>query len=96
VGYKGPPDTAGSVEIAYSIAPSRQGQGFATEATSALIAWAFEHPACRVVIAPDTARANVASSRVLEKLGMQVYAATERAQSWRMERGWFKRAAASR
>ena len=86
VGFKGPPDAKGSVEIAYSIAPSQQGRGFATEAAGTLIAWAFQHTACRAVMAPDTPRSNAASSRVLEKLGMRVYAVTERAQSWRLER----------
>ncbi len=86
VGFKGPPDRAASVEIAYSIAPGQQGRGYATEAARALIAWAFAQPACRAVVAPDTPRANAASSRVLQKLGMWVYAATERAQSWRLEK----------
>jgi ribosomal-protein-alanine N-acetyltransferase len=86
LGFKGPPDERGEVEIGYGIDPGYQGQGFATEAARALIAWAFEHAECGAVVAPDTPRANAASGRVLRKLGMRVYAATERAQSWRLER----------
>ena len=31
VGFKGPPDTAGTVELGYSVLPSQQGAGIATE-----------------------------------------------------------------
>jgi RimJ/RimL family protein N-acetyltransferase len=86
VGFKGPPDPDGVVELAYSIAPRWQRQGYATEAAGALVAWAFGHPRCRAIIAPDTLRANAASSRVLEKLGMRVVAATPRTRSWRLDR----------
>src|SRR5256885_12815757 len=40
-GFKGPPDTQGILEVGYSIAPGYRGQGFATEATSALVTHAF-------------------------------------------------------
>jgi RimJ/RimL family protein N-acetyltransferase len=86
LGFKGPPDARGEAEIAYSIDPAYRSRGYATETARALIEWAFADPACRAVIAPDTARANAASNRVLEKLGMRVYAATERSRSWRLER----------
>jgi RimJ/RimL family protein N-acetyltransferase len=86
LGFKGPPDARGDAEIAYSIDPAYRGRGYATEAARALIDWAFADPACRAVIAPETSRANAASNRVLEKLGMRVYAATEQSRSWRLER----------
>jgi hypothetical protein len=35
-GFTGPPDAKGVVELAYGIAPSYQGKGFATEAAMAL------------------------------------------------------------
>src|SRR5688572_27151817 len=40
-GFKGPPDTTGMVEIAYGIAPSFEGRGYATEAAGALVAFAL-------------------------------------------------------
>jgi [ribosomal protein S5]-alanine N-acetyltransferase len=86
LGFKGVPDGEGVVEIAYTVDPEHRGQGYATEAARALIAWAFEHASCCAVVAPDTPRANEASSRVLEKLGMRVYATTERARSWRLDK----------
>jgi len=42
-GFKGPPDEQGTVEIGYSIVPSRQGQGLAKEAVEAWLAYAFGH-----------------------------------------------------
>src|SRR4029078_11548063 len=40
--FKGPPDDDGVVEIAYGIVPAYQGQGYATEAASALVEFAME------------------------------------------------------
>lgn len=43
-GFKGPPSQAGVVEIGYSILPSFQRRGFATEAARGLVAAAFAWP----------------------------------------------------
>ena len=40
--FKGPPDDDGVVEIAYGVVPVYQGQGYATEAATALVAFAVE------------------------------------------------------
>ncbi len=85
-GFKGAPDGQGEVELGYGIDPACQGQGYATETARALIAWAFRSPACTSVIAPNTKRSNVASNRVLEKVGMRVYAETADAISWRIDK----------
>lgn len=69
-GLGGKPNDAGVVLLGYSIYPARQGQGYATEAARALLAWALGQPgvdAVRATIPPDHAR----SIRVAEKLGMQ-------------------------
>lgn len=57
------------VEIGYTIAPEHQGNGYATEAARALIAYAFDGLGVRIVRATADAR-NVASIRVAERLGM--------------------------
>lgn len=69
-GYKGPPDSAGTVEIAYGVVPSREGQGFATEAAQALVAQAFSHAEVQFVRAHTLPQAN-ASTRVLTKCGFR-------------------------
>ncbi len=67
IGFKSVPDGAGSVEIGYGIAPSRQGRGIASEAVAAVLELARRHGA-RVVRA-DTDVDNLASARVLTKNG---------------------------
>ena len=85
-GFKGTPGPDGAVEIGYGIDPTYRNRGYTTEAARALIAWAFQNPDCRSVIAPDTRKNNVASNRILAKVGMQVYHETGEALSWRIER----------
>jgi len=69
-GFKGRPDRTGMVDLGYGIAPAYQGQGHATEAGAALIAWAFAQPGVRRVFA-DCLATNPASARVLAKLGLR-------------------------
>lgn len=68
VGFKGPPDSAGQVEIAYAIAPAYQGQGLATAAAAALLEFARRDPRVRLIRAHTAAETN-ASGSVLRKLG---------------------------
>ena len=62
-----------TAEIGFVFGPRHQGNGFATEAARALVAWAFTTAGMHRVIGRTEAR-NVASSRVLEKLGMRLEA----------------------
>ena len=74
-GFHGPPDGSGTVEVGYSIVPDYRGQGFAFEATRALIDEALAWPGvCRVTAA--CLDDNAASRKVLEKLGMRLVGAT--------------------
>jgi len=86
-GFKGFPDQNGEAEIGYGIDPGCQQQGYMTEAVQRLITWAFEEPACLSVVARDTKKGNVASQRVLAKVGMQAYEESEDALWLRVERG---------
>jgi len=67
-GFKGPPDADGVVEVAYGIVPAFQGFGYATEATQALVAFAFANDVVERVRA-HTLPAQSASTRVLTKCG---------------------------
>ncbi len=70
-GYTGPPTVDGVVEIAYAIAPSHQGRGLATLAAMELTRLAFRDIRVRIVCAHTLPKHN-ASTRVLEKLGMNI------------------------
>jgi ribosomal-protein-alanine N-acetyltransferase len=84
-GFKGLPDKEGKTEIGYGIDPAVRNAGYMTEAVKGLIGWAFQDPRCRTIIAPDTKKANTASNRVLEKVGMRVYNETDDAFDWRID-----------
>lgn len=75
VGYKGPP-VHGIVEIGYSVVPSRQRQGLATEATHALIESAWERGADTVIA--HTLPHLTPSITVLRKLGFTQSESPER------------------
>jgi RimJ/RimL family protein N-acetyltransferase len=64
--FKGPPDTAGMVEIAYGVAPHFERNGFATEAASALVAFAFADARVELIRA-HTLPSSIASQRVRAK-----------------------------
>ncbi len=68
-GFNGPPDEHGTVQVGYSVLPSFQLRGYATEGVRALLDWSFQDSRTALVTAqtfPDVA----ASLGVLSKLGM--------------------------
>jgi RimJ/RimL family protein N-acetyltransferase len=67
-GFKGPPDAAGVVEIAYGMNADQQGKGYATEAAAALVDFVFASGQVKVVCAHTLPETN-ASGRVLTKCG---------------------------
>jgi RimJ/RimL family protein N-acetyltransferase len=88
-GFKGPPDADGMVEIAYGIAPEYQGQGYATEAATALLDYAFGSGRVRLARAHTLPEAN-ASTHVLKKCGFEFTGSVvdpEDGTVWRWERG---------
>jgi [ribosomal protein S5]-alanine N-acetyltransferase len=71
VGFRESSWEPGVCELIYSLNPEGWGQGIATEVGRAAIAWAFAtHGWSRIVGATDTP--NVASARVLERIGMRL------------------------
>ena len=69
-GFKGRPNELGSVEIGYSILRQFRNLGYATEAVSRLVNWAFTFPVVREVCA-ETLPHLSQSIRVLEKNGFE-------------------------
>ena len=66
LGFMGPPDEDGGVEIGYCVVPDRRGRGYASEAVAALVAWALAQPGVASVAARCDV-VNVPSIRVLER-----------------------------
>lgn len=64
-------DESGSTEIGYGIAENYRCRGYATEAVTAVSAWALEQSAINCVTA-EVERDNIASRRVLEKSGFSM------------------------
>jgi predicted acetyltransferase len=85
-GFKGIPDENGEAEIGYGISPTVRSNGYMTEAVQAMIDWAFENRQCKAVVALDVLRSNIASQRVLEKVGMHIYEETADTLSWRIDK----------
>jgi RimJ/RimL family protein N-acetyltransferase len=69
-GFKGAPDSEGMVELAYGIVPSYEGRGYATQAASGLVAYAFESGLVQIVRAHTLPTPN-ASTKVLKKCGFK-------------------------
>jgi RimJ/RimL family protein N-acetyltransferase len=77
VGVSPAEDEPGVIKIGYTMSPSFQGRGYATEAVGALIAYAFDTLGAEVVRAYASAD-NLPSIRVAEKVGMQLVERIER------------------
>lgn len=74
-----------SSEIGYQIVPSYQRQGYASEATTAVIDWAFCQPNVQTITAGCDAD-NIASRRVLEKIGMQHIETRNKGLIWKLNK----------
>lgn len=70
VAFGGKPDAAGAVLVGYAMYPTREGNGYATEAVRAAVDWAFAQPGVRIVraLAPVW---NTPAVHVAEKVGMR-------------------------
>lgn len=88
LGFKGPPDERGVIDVGYSVVREERGKGYATEAVRALIDWAFGNPVVKTITA-DCEQANPASAAVLEKIGMKRDGKKGHLLHWKMtKRDW--------
>lgn len=85
IGFKGPANAEGEVELGYGFDAPYRNRGLATEAVRAMTQWAFEEPAVATITA-ETNYTNIASARVLQKSGFQLSAASNHFLYWRLER----------
>ena len=70
VGFMGPPDETGAVILGCAITEDARGQGYATEALSALLEWARAQSGPDLRARRHDAR-NLASQRLLERVGLR-------------------------
>ncbi|GAA0479671.1 hypothetical protein GCM10008986_00130 [Salinibacillus aidingensis] len=70
MGFKGGPDENGEMDLGYSILPSYQGNGYATEMAMAIVQWGFQQPKVKKITASCSDQ-NHPSLRVLEKAGFK-------------------------
>jgi ribosomal-protein-alanine N-acetyltransferase len=87
LGFKGSPGMDGTVEIGFGTITAHRGRGLATEAACALVAWAFAHDDVTAVLA-ECERDNLASARVLEKVGMHRTGEAGTLLLWRIDRSF--------
>jgi ribosomal-protein-alanine N-acetyltransferase len=85
IGFHGPPDETGRVEIGYNIIPAYEGQGYATEMARRVIDWAFQMPGIQAITA-ECLDDNIGSIRVLEKLGMRRLRAEGNMLKWELQK----------
>jgi [ribosomal protein S5]-alanine N-acetyltransferase len=90
VGFKGSPDSAGSVEIGYGLDENFRGQGFMSEAVKALLAWAFSHSDCNNVTATNVLKTNFASQKVLRNNQFIVKTETQEVMNFILPKQDFK------
>lgn len=82
--FQGAPNEQGEIEIGYGSHEAFQGKGIMTEAVGALVAWAFQQPDVRAVVA-ETDPENVPSQRILEKNGFRQTGVNASNLRWRLE-----------
>ncbi len=85
VSFREPPDGTGMVEIGYGVVAAYRRRGYATEAAGAVVDWALWQPGVTGVIAACV-RDNLASRRVLDKLGMRQVATDGALLVWERRR----------
>ncbi|ARI77600.1 GNAT family N-acetyltransferase [Halobacillus mangrovi] len=64
IGFKGMPDSEGTIEIGYHIVASERNQGYASEAVENLCSWAFTYPGVKGIEA-QCDKTNIPSQKVL-------------------------------
>jgi RimJ/RimL family protein N-acetyltransferase len=77
INLKGAPDAEGDVEIGWGLNLGHRGKGYATEAATAVMRWAFEQPGVRSISA-TVPEDNDVSQRVARRLGFTRTASTRR------------------
>lgn len=81
VGFKGPPDTEGTVKVAYSTIPAYRKNGYAKETVEAVSNAASKVPEVKRIIA-EVLALNVPSIKLLQNLGWEHVRDNEEMEVW--------------
>jgi RimJ/RimL family protein N-acetyltransferase len=82
LGFKGPPDKNGAVEIGYGTMPGYEGRGFMAEAVAGMYEWAKEQKGITTILASIN-KTNRASLRIVQKNNFELYQQKEDMLWWR-------------
>ena len=74
--FKGSPNKYGEVEVGYSINERFRNKGYMRNALMAMLKWAFSKDYVTSIVA-ETRKDNIASQKVLTKVGMKKYRTTK-------------------
>ena len=85
IGFHGPPDEAGTVEIGYGIVVQYRGRGLMGESAVAICGLAWSRPGITRIIA-QTAEANAASAGVLRHAGFREDGAADGLRNFSLDR----------
>jgi ribosomal-protein-alanine N-acetyltransferase len=85
MGFMGGPDEDNVAEVGYSIVPEYRNRGYATEALRACIRWGFQEQGMKAIIA-DTLQDNIASIKVLTRVGMRNLGTKDDMFKWRLDK----------
>ncbi|MCP1143332.1 GNAT family N-acetyltransferase [Lysinibacillus endophyticus] len=85
IGFKGKPNLENTVEVGYGIIASARNKGYATEAVSEIIKWAFSFENVERIVA-ECLKDNHASIKVLEKLQMKRIESDNEMLKWELNR----------
>lgn len=84
LGFKGPPNKAGEIEIGYGTLPAMQQKGIMTEAVKGMLQWAATRPDVNAVLA-ETNKSNTASIKVVQRNGFQQFEVKGNMLWWRAD-----------
>jgi RimJ/RimL family protein N-acetyltransferase len=85
IGFKGPPDEEGSIEIGYGIIEAERRKGYCYEAVKSLVEWAFLQNEVNRIKA-DCLSDNIGSIRILQELGFEEINRDEQWIFWKLEK----------
>lgn len=68
VGFKGPPENGGLLEVTFAVAERYQGRAYATEALTTLVAWSLQQTGVKKIWG-DTTPTNFGSMNVFQRSG---------------------------